>query len=239
MTLTIPSPISDQAGAAIGDTTYECNNEACGWRGKRDDTVHPKHDASTLLCPQCYETTESTAPTTGIAPVAGNGMEQAFSSAAMSRRDELDLPGATVYIDRFVSALGLLCRSKPPRELCEQWLSNESEELQSFAVSNARIYWMTGIGIIEAAQIMADNPEEGAAHEGYTSDYAASASPAASVLTDAVHLTIETIIRQLDLIAERAPDKYLDKTPVVRSLTAHKNRLEKALLAASIGGNKS
>jgi hypothetical protein len=51
------------------------------------------------------------------------------------------------------------------------------------------------------------------------------------VLADAVQLTISTITRQLDLIAERAPGNYLDKTPIVRSLTAHKNRLEKALLA--------
>jgi hypothetical protein len=62
------------------------------------------------------------------------------------------------------------------------------------------------------------------------------ASPAANALTDAVRLTIETITRQLDLIAERAPGIYLDKIPVIRSLTAHKNRLEKALLAASMGG---
>jgi hypothetical protein len=47
-------------GSASNTTAYECNNEACGWCGKRDDTVHPKHDQSTLLCPQCYETTEPT-----------------------------------------------------------------------------------------------------------------------------------------------------------------------------------
>ena len=48
-------------------------------------------------------------------------------------------------------------------------------------------------------------------------------------LTEAVHLTISTLTRQLDLIAERAPGEYLDKTPIVRSLVAHKNRLEKAV----------
>ncbi|MBN3832906.1 hypothetical protein [Burkholderia sp. Ac-20344] len=100
-----------------------------------------------------------------------SGMELAFSSAAMSRRDELELPGATVYIDRFVAALGLLCRSKPPKELCEQWLNGESDELQSWTIDNRRIYWQTGIGAIEAAQHLADNPEEGEGHEGFTSDY--------------------------------------------------------------------
>ena len=48
-------------------------------------------------------------------------------------------------------------------------------------------------------------------------------------LMEAVELTIDTLDRQLDLIAERAPGKFLDKTPVVRSLTAHKERLERAV----------
>jgi hypothetical protein len=47
-------------------------------------------------------------------------------------------------------------------------------------------------------------------------------------LMEAVELTIDTLARQLDLIAERAPGKFLDKVPVVRSLTAHKQRLERA-----------
>ncbi|WJN78750.1 hypothetical protein [Burkholderia anthina] len=51
----------------------------------------------------------------------------------------------------------------------------------------------------------------------------------AHALTEAVDRTIETIKRQLDLIAERAPGDFLDKRPVVQSLTAHVNRLEKAL----------
>lgn len=48
-------------------------------------------------------------------------------------------------------------------------------------------------------------------------------------LMEAVELTIDTLARQLDLIAERAPGKFLDKVPVVRSLTAHKQRLERAV----------
>lgn len=120
-----------------------------------------------------------TAPSSQPAAAPIDGMERAFSSSAMSRRDELELPGATAYIDRFVDALGLLCRSKPPKAMCEQWLKGENEELQSWAVSNARIYWQMGIGTIEAAQHLADNPEEGEGHEGFTSDYAVPApSPA-------------------------------------------------------------
>jgi hypothetical protein len=48
-------------------------------------------------------------------------------------------------------------------------------------------------------------------------------------LAEIVEHTIETLARQLDLIAERAPGAFLDKVPVVRSLTAHKQRLERAL----------
>ncbi|CDY76152.1 hypothetical protein BGLT_05225 [Caballeronia glathei] len=48
-------------------------------------------------------------------------------------------------------------------------------------------------------------------------------------LTDAIDLTIKTLERQLDLITERAPGNYLDKTPIVRSLRAHKQRLERAI----------
>ncbi|WP_186266908.1 VRR-NUC domain-containing protein [Burkholderia gladioli] len=48
-------------------------------------------------------------------------------------------------------------------------------------------------------------------------------------LKEAVMRTIDTIRRQLELIFERAPGNFLDKVPVVQSLTAHKHRLEKAL----------
>jgi hypothetical protein len=48
-------------------------------------------------------------------------------------------------------------------------------------------------------------------------------------LAEAVDLTIKTLERQLDLIDERAPGNYLDKMPVIRSLSAHKQRLERAV----------
>jgi hypothetical protein len=48
-------------------------------------------------------------------------------------------------------------------------------------------------------------------------------------LAEAVRLTLATLQRQVDLIAERAPGPYLDKIPVWRSLRQHQMRLEKAL----------
>jgi hypothetical protein len=37
---------------------YICNDMRCGWDGGHEDLVHPKHDPSTLLCPECHETVE-------------------------------------------------------------------------------------------------------------------------------------------------------------------------------------
>jgi hypothetical protein len=72
-------------------------------------------------------------------------MTDAFTSEAMSRRDSLNLPGVTTYLERFVDALGLLCRSAPPRELCEAWLNDESETLQEWVVNHQRVHWASGI----------------------------------------------------------------------------------------------
>jgi hypothetical protein len=152
--------------------------------GDNNDSRDPTDEEKFILREFILQLFDDTTPPAPIASASempvSKGIEQAFSSAAMSRRDELELPGATVYIERFISALGMLLRKTPPREMCEQWLNHESEELQSFAVSNARIYWMTGIGAIEAAQVLADNPDEGEAHEGYTSDYSRANHPAAA-----------------------------------------------------------
>lgn len=59
---------------AVAQAGRECNNEACGWVGPVADAVHPKHDSTTLLCPQCHETTEA-------APVAAAPMSAEPSDA--------------------------------------------------------------------------------------------------------------------------------------------------------------
>lgn len=35
-----------------------CCNAECGWMGKENDCVHPKHSPDDRLCPVCYEVTE-------------------------------------------------------------------------------------------------------------------------------------------------------------------------------------
>ena len=47
--------------APVNGGERECGNADCGWVGPTSETVHPKHDRSTLLCPRCHETTESNA----------------------------------------------------------------------------------------------------------------------------------------------------------------------------------
>lgn len=57
------------------------------------------------------------------------------------------------------------------------------------------------------------------------------AQDAERALADVIERTAEVIERQLALIRERATGRYLDKQPVVLSLTMHSVRLRKALAA--------
>jgi hypothetical protein len=75
-------------------------------------------------------------------------------------------PTNTKYLDRLIEALTLLCGGTvPPREMVLAWETDDSEELQDWAACNTKLPWAMGIGTIEAAQVMADNPEEGMGHE--------------------------------------------------------------------------
>lgn len=79
-------------------------------------------------------------------------------------------PVPTTWMERFREAMALMCGGKmPPLGMCEQWVRNEQidgeDPLQAWAVEHAQVAWHTGIGTIEAAQVWADNPEEGVEHE--------------------------------------------------------------------------
>lgn len=39
-----------------------CANGDCEWHGDVSETVHPKHDPSMILCPECHEVTEIEQP---------------------------------------------------------------------------------------------------------------------------------------------------------------------------------
>ena len=53
-------PVCQKEGGAMSEEDYlvECCNEDCGWEGCMSETVHPKHDATQQLCPECHEVTE-------------------------------------------------------------------------------------------------------------------------------------------------------------------------------------
>ena len=75
----------------------------------------------------------------------------------------VDMP--TTYIQRFGDALQALCKGvRPSDKMMDDWLTHKSEELQSFCCNNG-IYWAQGIGIIDAALVLVDNPTEGEDHE--------------------------------------------------------------------------
>ena len=76
------------------------------------------------------------------------------------------IPMNTLYVDRMLEALALLCGGKrPDREMVVAWEDNSSEALQDWAMCNTSIPWATGIGTIESAQAMAETPEEGTEHQ--------------------------------------------------------------------------
>lgn len=75
----------------------------------------------------------------------------------------------TKYLQRLGDAIELLCSGhRPPDEMMERWLDSDADDmhLQSFCAEHGPI-WAQGIGIIDAAQVLANQPTEGVDHEMY------------------------------------------------------------------------
>lgn len=73
----------------------------------------------------------------------------------------------TTYLRRFGDAMALLCGGKRPSdEVLTAWLDTDADDmrLQEFAVEHGPA-WAQGIGLIDAARTMADQPTEGVEHE--------------------------------------------------------------------------
>jgi len=58
-----------------------------------------------------------------------------------------------------------------------------------------------------------------------------SVATAAQLALETLERTHKSLERQLELIADRAPGSYLDKRPVVNTLTMHQKRTEAAAIA--------
>lgn len=65
------------------------------------------------------------------------------------------------YSRRFQDALGTLCTDTPPIDMCRAWLDADDESLQEWVLNHSRLEWAQGIGVIDAARVLADQSEEG------------------------------------------------------------------------------
>ena len=73
----------------------------------------------------------------------------------------------TTFIQRFGDSMQALCGGqRPPDDMMNGWLNTEVDDLrlQSFACDHGPV-WAQGIGVIDAAEILADQPTEGPDHE--------------------------------------------------------------------------
>lgn len=76
----------------------------------------------------------------------------------------------TTKVERFYDALTALCGGVSPEiRLCEDWFFEDAErshrELQEWTMNNTTVGWAMGIGVIDAALTLANNPVEGEDHE--------------------------------------------------------------------------
>lgn len=79
---------------------------------------------------------------------------------------EVDWRTPTTYAQRFTDAVSLLCREAPPSDMVSGWIDRNSDDhrLQDWACERAPA-WAQGIGLLDAAHVMASQPTEGVEHE--------------------------------------------------------------------------
>jgi hypothetical protein len=96
----------------------------------------------------------------------------------------------TTHLKRFGDAMALLCSGvRPSDELLSGWLDAEAEDnrLQTFAVDHGPS-WGQGIGLIDAALTLAEQPTEGVEHE-----HRASAPPQVEAIGEPVAWQIKQL----------------------------------------------
>ena len=86
------------------------------------------------------------------------------------RKKRLRQVAVTTWMERFSQAIAVLCNGRvPPAALVEKWVENVEDNqltLQDwvFGEGAASLPWAQALVILDAAQILADNPEEGCGH---------------------------------------------------------------------------
>lgn len=72
----------------------------------------------------------------------------------------------TTWEARFREALTVLCGEAPPPGMIEAWFEPgcDSMDLQEWAAEKCSMPWAQGIVVIDAAELLAEHPAEGAPH---------------------------------------------------------------------------
>ena len=63
---------------------------------------------------------------------------------------------------RFQEAIWSIIGRWPSIEMINEWFDTDEEEFQHWCIEHARVQWMTGIGIIEAAYLLIEGAFENA-----------------------------------------------------------------------------
>jgi hypothetical protein len=76
----------------------------------------------------------------------------------------------TTYTERFTHAVAVLCGAQPPADMVAEWIANidvnSEHRLQSWVLCQAATpSWAQGIVVLDAAHVLANDPEEGEGHE--------------------------------------------------------------------------
>lgn len=78
--------------------------------------------------------------------------------------DDHELPKLAARVSQ---ALALLCDEAPPMDLVQLWLDYDesfvetgADNLQDWAATHSRLNWFMGITVIEAAILLAEEPDE-------------------------------------------------------------------------------
>jgi hypothetical protein len=77
---------------------------------------------------------------------------------------------ATTYGERLTHAVAVLCGAQPPADMVAEWIANidvnGEHRLQSWVLCQAATpSWAQGIVVLDAAHVLANDPEEGVGHE--------------------------------------------------------------------------
>lgn len=86
------------------------------------------------------------------------------SAKRSSVKREMSTSGTT-WEHRFQEVLALFSGGrKAPIDMIERWFGSDDEGLQQWVSEHGALGWHQGIILIEAAELIADNPAEGEGH---------------------------------------------------------------------------